>query len=85
MVLKQELNLSEEVLAMKKLSYSSQVQKLRTSHKLSQDQLAKEIGVCRRTISLIENGDQNVSLELAYRISAYFKLLVPDVFPLKKE
>jgi len=70
---------------MKKLYYSNNVQKLRTENRLSQNQLAKEIGVCRRTISLIENNDQNVSLELAYRISAYFNLLIPDVFPPNKD
>ena len=70
---------------MKKLYYSNNVQKLRTENRLSQNQLAREIGVCRRTISLIENNDQNVSLELAYRISAYFNLLIPDVFPPNKD
>ena len=70
---------------MKKLYYSNNVQKLRIENRLSQNQLAKEIGVCRRTISLIENNDQNVSLELAYRISAYFNLLIPDVFPPNKD
>ena len=80
-----KLIISEEVLAMKKLYYSNNVQKLRTENRLSQNQLAKEIGVCRRTISLIENNDQNVSLELAYRISAYFNLLIPDVFPPNKD
>ena len=70
---------------MKKLYYSNNVQKLRTENRLSQNQLAKEIGVCRRTISLIENNDQNVSLELFYRISAYFKLLIPDVFTPNQE
>ncbi len=38
-----------------------------------------------RTISLIENGEQNVSLDMVYRIAAYFNLLIPDVFPLAKE
>ena len=66
---------------MKKMCYSNHVYDLRTSNKLSQTQLAKELGVCRRTISLIENNDQNISLDLAYRIARYFKLRIPDVFP----
>ena len=66
---------------MKKMCYSNHVYDLRTSNKLSQAQLAKDLGVCRRTISLIENNDQNLSLDLAYRIAAYFKLRVLDVFP----
>ena len=66
---------------MKKMCYSNHVYDLRTSNKLSQTQLAKALGVCRRTISLIENNDQNISLDLAYRIARYFKLRIPDVFP----
>ena len=66
---------------MKKMCYSNHVYDLRTSNKLSQTQLAKDLGVCRRTISLIENNDQNISLDLAYRIARYFKLRIPDVFP----
>ena len=66
---------------MKKMCYSNHVYDLRTSNKLSQTQLAKDLGVCRRTISLIENNDQNISLDLAYRIAKYFKLRIPDVFP----
>lgn len=34
---------------------------------------------------MIENGEQNVSLDYAYRISAYFNLLVQEVFPETKE
>lgn len=66
---------------MKKMCYSNHVYDLRTYNKLSQTQLAKDLGVCRRTISLIENNDQNISLDLAYRIARYFKLRIPDVFP----
>lgn len=66
---------------MKKMCYSNHVYDLRISNKLSQAQLAKELGVCRRTISLIENNEQNLTLDLAYRIAWYFKLRIADVFP----
>lgn len=36
-------------------------------------------------ISKIEKGDQNLSLEMAYRIAAYFEKLIPEVFPLMEE
>ena len=72
---------NEGVNIMKKRCYTNIVFDLRTANNLSQDQLAKDLGVCRRTISLIENDEQNLSLDLAYRISAYFNLLVNDVFP----
>ena len=66
---------------MKKRCYSNIVYDLRVSNKISQDKLAADLGVCRRTISLIENNEQNLSLDLAYRISAYFQLGILDVFP----
>ncbi len=34
---------------------------------------------------MIENGEQNISLDYAYRISAYFDLLVQEVFSVAKE
>ena len=68
---------------MKKYCYSNIVYDLRIANNISQDQMAKDLGICRRTISLIENDEQNVSLDLAYRISGYFNLMIPDVFPLR--
>ncbi len=70
---------------MKDLSYSNKLYDLRKMNKLSQNKLADELGISRRTISMIENGEQNVSLDYAYRISAYFNLLVQEVFPVTME
>ena len=70
---------------MKDLSYSNKLYDLRKKNKLSQNKLAEELGISRRTISMIENGEQNVSLDYAYRISAYFNLLIQEVFPETKE
>ena len=67
---------------MKDLIFSNNVYELRTARHISQDKLATDIGVNRRTISKIENNDQNLSLEMAYRIATYFDKLVPEVFPL---
>ena len=66
---------------MKEMCYSNNVYELRSANRISQEQLAKKIGVCPRTISLIENSEQNLSLDIAYRIAAYFKVPVFDVFP----
>ncbi len=52
---------------------------------ISQDQMTADLGISRRTISKIENGEQNPSLDMVYRIVAYFNLLIPEVFPLAKE
>ena len=70
---------------MKDLTYSNNIYDLRKKNHISQNKMADDLGINRRTISLIENGEQNVSLEYAYRISAYFNLLVQEVFPVAKE
>lgn len=63
---------------MKDLIYSNNVYNLRKDHKISQDKMAADLGISRRTISKVENGEQNLSLEMAYRIAAYFELMVQD-------
>ena len=66
---------------MKDLTYSNNIFDLLKKNHISQNKMADDLGINRRTISLIENGEQNVSLDYAYRISAYFNLLVQEVFP----
>ena len=70
---------------LKDLIYSNNVHDLRKDRNISQNKMAEDLGVSRRTISKIENCDQNLSLEMAYRISAYFNLLIPEVFPLTEK
>ncbi len=53
---------------------------LRRSKGLSQEALAKEVGVTRQTINSIEKGKYIASLPLAYKISAYFDLKIEVVF-----
>ena len=70
---------------MKDLIYSNNVYNLRKDRKISQDKMAADLGISRRTISKVENGEQNLSLEMAYRIAAYFELMVQDVLPVQDE
>ena len=70
---------------MKDLTYSNNIYDLRKKNHISQNKMADDLGINRRTISLIENGEQNVSLDYAYRIAAYFNLLVQEVFPISEE
>ena len=62
--------------------YSNNVYELRKQCKISQEKLARDQDISRRSVSKIENGEQNLSLEMAYRIATYFEKLVPEVFPL---
>ena len=70
---------------MRDLIYSNNVYALRTELGISQDKMAADLEISRRSISKIENGDHNPSLEMVYRISAYFNCLVPEVFPLNSD
>lgn len=53
---------------------------LRKENGLSQESLAKEVGVTRQTINSIEKGKYIASLPLAYKIATRFNLKIEDVF-----
>lgn len=53
---------------------------LRKERKLSQDELARAVGVTRQTITSLEVGKYTASLVLAYKIAHYFGLTIEDVF-----
>ncbi len=55
----------------------------RAMHDLTQEALAKDIGVTRQTILAIEKGKYDPSLVLAYRIARYFGVRIEDVFALE--
>jgi len=52
----------------------------RAMHNLTQEDLAKAIGVTRQTVIAMEKGKYNPSLELAFKIAHYFKVKIEDVF-----
>ncbi len=58
----------------------NRVEELRKSRKLSQDEFAKAIRVSRQTVSSIETGKYNPSLELAFIISGFFELSIEEIF-----
>lgn len=58
----------------------NRVEELRKARKLSQDELAKAIRVSRQTVSSVETGKYNPSLELAFMISDFFELPVEEIF-----
>lgn len=53
---------------------------LRKKRKLSQDELARAVGVTRQTITSLEVGKYTASLVLAYKIAHYFGLSIEEVF-----
>jgi putative transcriptional regulator len=52
----------------------------RAMHNLTQEELAKKLGVTRQTIIAIEKGKYDPSLELAFKIARFFKVKIEDIF-----
>ena len=50
----------------------TKIQELRKANKISQAELADEMGGTRQTIISLEKGRYNASLELAFKIARYF-------------
>lgn len=62
----------------------NRLREIRAKFRVTQEQLAKEVGVSRQTIIAIEGGEYNPSVTLALRIAAFFKTNVDEVFYLAK-
>ncbi|MEO8293996.1 MAG: helix-turn-helix transcriptional regulator [Gemmatimonadota bacterium] len=56
---------------------------LRAERGLSRLDLANAVGVNHQTIGYLERGDYSPSLELAFRLSSYFKLPIEAIFALQ--
>ena len=63
----------------------NRVASLRSRDNVSQEDLAKHLGVSRQTISSIENGRYNPSIVLAFKIADFFNLKIEDIFIYVKE
>lgn len=58
----------------------TRIKELRKQRKLSQEDLAMEVGTTRQTITSIEVGKYTASLVLAYKIAHYFEMTIEEVF-----
>jgi len=56
------------------------LRELRQLNSMTQEDLANLLNVSRQTIISIESGRYNPSLELAFRISAIFRLPIEKIF-----
>ncbi|EGE54668.1 helix-turn-helix transcriptional regulator [Streptococcus parauberis] len=61
------------------------LQELRKEGKISQSDLAEQVGVTRQTIISLEKGRYNASLELAFKLSKYFHVGIEDIFIYEEE
>lgn len=58
----------------------SKIAELRKEKRISQEELAKAVGVTRQTITSIEVEKYTASLVLAYKIAKYFDTTIEDIF-----
>ena len=58
----------------------NRVEELRKAKGLNQDEFARALKVSRQTISSIENGKYNPSLDLAFDIALFFEKTIEEIF-----
>lgn len=63
----------------------TRMKELRARFNLSQEDLARLVGVRRETIGFLEKGRYNPSLQLAWKIAKVFDCRIEDVFEITDE
>ena len=63
----------------------NRIEEIRKSKGIRQEDIAKALGVSRQTISSLETGRYNPSLQLAHKIAVYFEMTIEDVFLFSEE
>ncbi len=56
----------------------------RATKDITQEELAKKVGVTRQTINSIEKGKYDPSLELAFKLADFFDCKIEDIFTHEK-
>ena len=70
---------------MRAMYLKNKLDELRKLNGLTQEEFAKELRVSRQTVSAIENGKYNPSLELAFEIALYFNMTIEEIFTYERE
>ncbi|ASJ07878.1 transcriptional regulator [Thermococcus siculi] len=58
----------------------NRLRELREERGLTQEELAKALGVTRQTIIAIEKGKYDPSLKLAFKIARFFNMPIEEIF-----
>lgn len=58
----------------------TKIKELRARYNLTQEDLARKVGVRRETILFIEKGDYNPSIKLAHEIAMALKTTIDELF-----
>ena len=59
---------------------TNRIKELRAKYNLTQEDLARQVGVRRETIVFLEKGKYNPSLKLAYDIARILKVKIEELF-----
>ena len=62
------------------MSFKTRIKELRARYDLTQEDLAKKVGVRRETILYLEKGKYNPSLMLAHKIAKALRTTIDDLF-----
>jgi len=68
-----------------KITITNRLRELRARYRMSQEELARRVGVTRQTIIAIENGKYLPSLKLAFKIARVFGMKIEDIFIYNEE
>lgn len=63
----------------------NKLREFRARYRLTQEELAKRVGVTRQTIIAIENGKYLPSLKLAFKLARAFNAKIEDIFEYRDE
>ena len=62
----------------------TRIKEFRARHNLTQEDLAKKVGVRRETIVFLEQGKYNPSLQLAHDVAKALKTTIDELFIFEK-
>ncbi len=62
----------------------NKIKELRARHNLTQEDLARKVGVRRETILFLEKGKYNPSLQLAHDVAKALKTTIDNLFIFKE-
>ena len=62
------------------MQFKTRIKELRARYDMTQDDLARQVGVRRETILYLEKGKYNPSLMLAHQIAQALKTTIDDLF-----
>ncbi len=63
----------------------NRIEEIRNEKGIRQEELAKQMGVSRQTISSLENGRYNPSILLAHKIAQFFEMTIEEVCLFEEE